>query len=276
MAYRWGATPLHVVSIACLAALIFNLAAALLFEGPSSFPRTFSELSRLAALGFLGIFVYSGAFYRGIGVGGPVYPLLGNYLWPSFLVFLSVLRRRSVAHPAGWIGLALSFSGVCLAVLVQRGAENAAYSSPAGGIALGVLAALSWAIFSSYASEVQSKPFASQTIYNAAGMAGFVVIIVLQKGLPAISLRCILLLSCLGALVNGLAYVMWLMALRIGNPARIAPLAYLCPFLSLMLVALVLGEQVRMLTYAALVMNVAGVLIAERGVSMSEDALRNE
>ena len=132
---------------------------------------------------------------------------------------------------------------------------------------MGALGACCWAVFSSYAADLPLEPFTAQTIFNATGLLGFLVVGAFWPAGVDLSAPGLLLLAYLGCLVNGLGYVLWLYALRMGSPARIAPLVYLCPFLALGLVALWLDERVFPMTYAGLAVNVGGIVLATAGRS---------
>ena len=59
----------------------------------------------------------------------------------------------------------------------------------------------------------------------------------------------------------GIPFLTFGMALRItGNPALINQMCYLSPFLSLFLIAMVLGEKIAPATYAGLALIVAGLV----------------
>jgi drug/metabolite transporter (DMT)-like permease len=264
LAYRWGVSTLQVLTLVTFFAFIFNALAALMGEGVRGFRWTVREWGKLALLGCLGIFVYAGAFYWGFHLGGPVYPLLTNYLWPALLVVISVLRKKNTLRWEAWIGLTLAFGGVVLAICAQYGSASTNPPHVYLGMALGLLAALSWAVFSSYASDLKVKPFSSQTVYNGSGLACFLLLTLWQPVTFDVTWQGFALMAYLGTLVNGLGYVFWLIALRTASPARIAPLVYLCPFLALGLVSLFLNEHIYPLTYLGLVVNIAGVIVATR------------
>ena len=65
----------------------------------------------------------------------------------------------------------------------------------------------------------------------------------------------------LGIVVNAVAYLLWALALRgVENTAKIANIAYLTPFLSLVVSALVLKEKIDIRAFIALIFIVGGIL----------------
>jgi drug/metabolite transporter (DMT)-like permease len=66
----------------------------------------------------------------------------------------------------------------------------------------------------------------------------------------------------LGVFIDAVAYLLWALALRgVENTAKIANLAYLVPFLSLVVSAVLLKEQIQMRAVLALVFIVGGMLL---------------
>ena len=65
----------------------------------------------------------------------------------------------------------------------------------------------------------------------------------------------------LGVVIDAVAYLLWALALKgAENTAKIANLAYLTPFLSVIISAIVLKEQIRMRAIIALIFIVGGIL----------------
>ena len=68
------------------------------------------------------------------------------------------------------------------------------------------------------------------------------------------------------ALLLGLAFVAWLMALKLtDDTARIGNLIFVAPFISLQLIAHVLGEPIHPSVYAGLVLILGALVIQQRG-----------
>jgi len=66
----------------------------------------------------------------------------------------------------------------------------------------------------------------------------------------------------LGVVVDGLAYLLWALSLEgAANTAAIANLAYLTPFLSLLVSAALLNEGIKPRAVAALILIIGGILV---------------
>ena len=64
-----------------------------------------------------------------------------------------------------------------------------------------------------------------------------------------------------GVFVMATATVTWAIALKLGGTAKVSNLAYITPFLSLVWTRLVLGEPIKLLSVAGLVVIVVGIFI---------------
>lgn len=66
----------------------------------------------------------------------------------------------------------------------------------------------------------------------------------------------------LGVVCNAVAYLLWALALKeTENTAKLASLAYLTPFLSLIVSAVLLKERVQLQSLVALIFIVGGILL---------------
>ena len=70
------------------------------------------------------------------------------------------------------------------------------------------------------------------------------------------------MLEVINPIIDAVAYLLWALALKgVGNTAKIANLAYLTPFLSLVISAIVIGEKIRFQAVIALVFIIGGILL---------------
>ena len=69
----------------------------------------------------------------------------------------------------------------------------------------------------------------------------------------------------IGVFEMGIAYVFWLKAMKLStDTARIANLIFICPFLSLIFIHFLLGEQILPATFIGLIFIVAGLVLQGR------------
>ncbi|MCW8799724.1 MAG: DMT family transporter, partial [Desulfobacter sp.] len=69
-----------------------------------------------------------------------------------------------------------------------------------------------------------------------------------------------------GCFEMGISFVLWLMAMKYTeSTAKIANLIFLSPFLSLFLIHVFVGEDIRLSSFVGLVLIVGGLVIQNRG-----------
>ena len=69
----------------------------------------------------------------------------------------------------------------------------------------------------------------------------------------------------IGIFEMGVAYVLWLMALQLSaTTARVSNLIFLAPFLSLVILSVVVGEQIMVSTLYGLVLIVGGIALQKK------------
>ncbi|WP_236744482.1 EamA family transporter [Marinobacter similis] len=72
----------------------------------------------------------------------------------------------------------------------------------------------------------------------------------------------------------GIAFVLWSYAMKKAeNTSRVSNLIFISPFLSLVFIYFILGEQILPSTYIGLVLIVAGLWLQQKKVRVREQAL---
>jgi drug/metabolite transporter (DMT)-like permease len=220
------------------------------------------DLSIMLAMGFAGIFPYNSLYYLGLSLApaqaGSVN--IANYLWPLWTVLLAV---PILGEPMTWrraAGVLLAFAGVYLLVsggrLLPFGAESApAYLSAACG-------AFFWGLFSVLTKRFRFEAIPAMAVYSTGALLGFAAVSLILGGLRWPSAAGWLMLLLLGGAVNGVAYVLWSVALRRDETAWVASLVYLVPFVALFYLYLFRGRPVRPLQLACLSLVIAGALVS--------------
>ncbi len=183
-----------------------------------------------------------------------------NYTWAITLALLSVpllgqrLRLRTLA------ALLVSYGGVV--VIATRGdLTGLRFADPLGvGLALG--STLLWALYWILNTRDTREPVAALAGNFLCGTVYILGATALSGGLalpPAAGLAGALWVGCFEM---GLTFVLWGAALKLtDSAARVSNLIFLSPFLSLVLIHVVLGEAIRPSTGVGLVLIVGGLLI---------------
>jgi len=187
-----------------------------------------------------------------------------NYSWAITLSLLAVpvlghkLRKKQLT------AIGLSYFGVL--VIATHGDPLSLEFSNGFGVFLALASTLIWAsywlwqtwskvdpVMALFCNFIFALPFITLTLWLTEGFS-----LPDQKGLAGA--------LYVGMFEMGLTFVLWLKALQLTrNTVRIANLIYLSPFLSLVMIHFLVGEEILSSSYIGLLLIVAGVLLQQQG-----------
>lgn len=183
-----------------------------------------------------------------------------NYTWAITLTLLSIpllgqkISRRDLA--AVFVG----YAGV-LVISTRGDVTGMSVESPLG-VGLALLSTILWALFWIVGARDDRDPVAGLLLNFAASMPMTLAVCLATTGLVPKSPLGYLGAAYVGIFEMGLAFALWLSAMRnAANTARIANLIFLSPFLSLVFIHFVVGEDILPSTFAGLVLIMAGLAI---------------
>ena len=214
-------------------------------------------------LGLLNPAVYYAVLFAAYDLLPAQEALTLNYTWPIMLVVLSVPLLGQRIGYRSFIAMAVSFAGV--AVVATRGDIFSLDFARPFGSALALGSALIWGLFwiGNVRDERDEVP---KLLLNFC--FGFPVVLVLMlifSGVPEPGLAGWVGIAYVGLFEMGLTFVLWLKALSCAeNTATVSNLIYLTPFLSLLVIRIVVGEPIRPWTLTGLVLIVGGIVLQHR------------
>lgn len=213
----------------------------------------------MAGLGFLGLFLYSALYYYGIGVLGSQEACILNYLWPMMIVVFACIILKEKLTARKIIAMLLSFGGI---VVLTLGGSGVSTGNRLFGIAACVTAAVCYGLFSVLNKKhALNQNITMMWIWLTTAVCSLIAGLLFETWQPVEGLQWAGLLW-LGGVVNAVAYLLWAIALKgASDSAKIANLAYLVPFLSIILSAAVLHEAITVNAVIALVLIVSGILL---------------
>lgn len=159
-----------------------------------------------------------------------------NYLWPLWTVILSsiVMRERLTARKA--LSVLLGFTGVYLIITGGKFVSLKADAIPAYASAFA--GSFFWGLFSALSKKKNYPALTSMAVYKASAFLGFSLAFLLSGSLVLPSLGHLPAIVLLGFVVNGLAYLLWIMALSAGDTAWVSSGVYATPVVALLYLAL--------------------------------------
>lgn len=186
-----------------------------------------------------------------------------NYSWAITLALLAIPFRGHKLTSRTLLALLVGYCGVV--VIASRGT----LALPQGEDAIGVLLALaSTLLWSGYwlLNTRHYLPAATQLLAIFLLSLPFTTTLMLWFApLTSLSFRGLLSSAYVGIFEMGITFVFWQKALQLTrNTAKISQLIFLSPFISLALIALVLGEPIYPSTLVGLLLIVAGLLMNQK------------
>ncbi|MFO7948737.1 MAG: DMT family transporter [Candidatus Fermentibacteraceae bacterium] len=186
-----------------------------------------------------------------------------NYLWPIMLVLLSIPVLGQRIGLLGVGAVLVSFGGVAVLALGAGGDLSGAGPGP---MLLALLSTVIWAAY--WLLNMKSR---GSGVSALRGNFQWGLLYLLAYGLITGALEVPVAQGLLGAAYVGLfemslTYVVWLAALsRARTTVEVSSMIYLTPFLSLLIIAVSVGERISPWTVAGLVLVIAGIVL-ERGL----------
>ncbi len=180
-----------------------------------------------------------------------------NYTWAITLTLLSVPFLKQKLRLWDAAAVAVGYAGVV--IIATRGDVAGLRFSNAEGVGLALLSTLVWAVYWILNTRDDRDPIAGLLLNFLFGLPPIIVVCALTSGF-AVPLAGLLGAVYVGVFEMGLAFVCWLTAMRLAeNTARIANLIFLSPFLSLVLIHVLVGEEIYPSTYVGLTLIMAGL-----------------
>ncbi|MGM9614908.1 MAG: DMT family transporter [Oscillospiraceae bacterium] len=217
------------------------------------------DFAAMAGLGFIGLFLYSALYYYGLSQLSSQEACILNYLWPIMLVLFSAILLREKLTPVKIAAMLCSFVGV---ILLTSGSGASPDGNRLLGIVSCILAAVCYGLFSVLNKKADyDQDITMMVIWLTVAVCAALLGAVTETWVPITGGQWLGILW-LGVVIDAVAYLLWALALKgTDNTAAIANLAYLTPFLSLIVSAVFLHEKLYARTVIALLFIVGGILL---------------
>ncbi len=213
----------------------------------------------MCGLGFIGLFLYSALYYYGLSQLSSQEACILNYLWPMMLVIFSciILKEKMTLLKAA--AMICSFIGI---IILSAGNSESSNGNIVVGMISCIVAAACYGIFSVLNKKMDYDQSISMMINWLVVAVCAMVSGMMTESWAMISGMKWLGILWLGIVIDAIAYLLWALALKDAeNTAKIANLAYVIPFLSLIFSAALLKETIEIRIFAALVFIIGGVLV---------------
>jgi len=236
----------------------------LLTQSKTKLLRRYSKEEYLhsALLGFLNPFLYYVVLFKAYSLlpAQEAQPL--NYTWPIIVALLSIPLLKQKIGFKSVSAIVISFVGV-LIVSTQGNVFVLHFSSPYG-VLLAMSSAAIWALFWICNIRDERDDVAKLFLNFTFGFLFILISSPLFSGVTVPEITGLLGAVYVGLFEMGITYVIWLKALKSsGRAAQVSNFIYLVPFLSLMEIHFIVGEEILLSTIVGLIFIVAGTMLEQ-------------
>ena len=223
---------------------------------------TIKEYGIMSGLGFVGLFLYSALYYYGLAQLTSQVACILNYLWPMMLVLFSCIILKERVTVMKVIAMGCSFLGIVILSVGNGGAETGITANGNLGMVSCIIAAACYGLFSVLNKKADfDQNIAMMIMWLVVGICALVAGLVTENWVHFTEKQW-LGMFWLGVVVDAIAYLLWALALKgTQNTASVANMAYLTPFLSLLVSALLLKERIELQAVIALIFIIGGILL---------------
>lgn len=186
-----------------------------------------------------------------------------NYSWAITLTLMAAVFLKQTIRPQDWFACILGYLGVVV-IATKGDLLGLQFSSPAG-VALALLSTLLWAGYWILNTKNRADPVVGVLLGFLVALP-FAFALALYEGAnwQQISLKGWLAVSYVGLFEMGVTFILWLSALKLTqNTAKISNLIFASPFISLILLAYIIGEEIHPSTLVGLVLIVIGLIVQQ-------------
>jgi drug/metabolite transporter (DMT)-like permease len=214
-------------------------------------------------LGFLNPFLYYVVLFKAYSLlpAQEAQPL--NYTWSIMLVLLSIPLLKQRIKFKSILAILVSYFGVF--IISTRGDILGFTFTNLNGVLLALASAVIWASFWIYNIKDKRDEVAKLFLNFSFGFVFILISMLVSSRMRIPVMAGLVGATYVGLFEMGITFVLWLKALKLSRTtAQVSNLIYLSPFLSLVLIHLVVGEKILLSTIIGLIFIMAGIIIQQR------------
>jgi len=261
--------PLDLLFFSSLVACI-SLFVILVIQGklPLLKKLTITEVMLSAFLGLLNPFLYYIVLLEAYDLLQAQEAGTLNYIWPLFLVLLSIPMLKQKISLGSIFAILISFTGI---IIISTHPEMAA-EMPVSlkdpdrvpGVLLAVGSAIFWALYWIFNIKDQREEVSKLFLNFCFGFLYTLLAMTVKWQFHLPNWQGLTGAVYLGLFEMGITFVLWLYALKFSaTTAKVSNLIYLSPFISLIIIHFVVGEAILISTLVGLVFIVGGIILQQ-------------
>lgn len=182
-----------------------------------------------------------------------------NYTWAITLSLLSVPLLKQKVRWQQWLALVISYCGVV--VISTEGNPFSLHFTDPFGVFLALISTVIWALYWIFNTRDKRDPVVGLFVNFCFSFPFILLYYLVSSDLRVPPIAGLLGAVYVGVFEMGICFVLWLLAMKLTtSTARISNLIFLSPFLSLIFIHYLLGEDILPATFIGLILIVLGLL----------------
>lgn len=236
----------------------------LIFQNKLGLLKTYSKKDYLhsAMLGLLNPFLYYIVLFKAYSLLPAQQAVSLNYTWAIQIVLLSVPLLKQKIGFKSVLAIIISYAGVL--IISTQGDILALRVTNLYGVLLALGSAVIWALFWIYNIKDKRDEVVKLFLNFLFGFIFILIAIVFSERLIIPKIPGFTSAVYIGLFEMGITFVLWLKALKLSKTtAQVSNLIYLTPFLSLLIINIMIGEKILISTIIGLILIVMGIIMQQ-------------
>lgn len=254
---------LHLLFFASFVSLVI-LSVVIVIQHKTGLLRECSQRDYLNSLmlGLLNPFLYYIVLFRAYSLLPAQQAVSLNYTWAIQLVLLSIPLLKQKVGLKSILAIILSYVGAII-IATQGNLVALHFANPLGTV-LALGSAIIWALFWIYNIRDKRDEVIKLFLNFLFGFIFICIYVILSGRLTVPKTSGIIGAVYVGIFEMGITFILWLKALKLSRTtAQVSNLIYLTPFLSLIVISIIVGEEILPSTIVGLVFVVAGIILQQ-------------
>lgn len=234
----------------------------LIYQGKAHLIKSFSraDLLRCALLGFLNPCLYYIILFQGYDALPAQEAMVINFSWPVMMVILSIPILKQSIDIKSFLSIILCYVGV-IAIATGGDFFSLSFNSPKGVFYM-LLSTVIWSLFWLFNTKNKNDPLTSLFLIFLFSSPIIFLIMYITDSFVIPSIEGLMGSIYIGFFEMGISIILWQSALKISTTvSRVASLVFITPFMSLLVLYLVLGEKILASTFFGLILICAGLIL---------------
>ena len=241
---------------------IFILFIIVIGQGKIKLIKAFSssDLIRCAILGLLNPCLYYIILFKGYDALPAQEAMVINFSWPVMMVILSIPILKQTIDIKSFLSIILCYIGV---IAIATGGEffSLSFNSPEGVFYM-LFSTVIWSLFWLFNTKNKNDPLVSIFLIFLFSTPFILLVVYFTNSFAIPSIEGLMGSLYIGLFEMGISVVLWQSALKISTTvSRVASLVFITPFLSLVVLYIVLGEKILASTFFGLILICAGLIL---------------